>query len=92
MLSKALGFAYAGENERPIRSFNFQGGKSIGSSGLINPVVKAQSLLFRNVHKGFINKDCDVNNPESYRHIHGCSEVLIDMIKSGVVLKDVRHI
>ena len=58
----------------------------------MNRHYKAQSLLFRNVHKGFINKDCDVNNPESYRHIHGCSEVLIDMVKSGVGFKDVRHI
>ena len=79
MLSKALGFIYAGENERPIRPLNFRG-KSIGGLGLINPVVKAQALLLRNVYKEFINKDYDVNNPESYGGIYGCTEVLINMI------------
>ena len=48
--------------------------------------------MLRNVHKEFINKDCDVNNPESYGGIYGCTEVLINMIKSGVDFKDVSHI
>ena len=46
ILSKALDFIYAGENEKPVRPLNFRD-KLSGGLGLINPIVKAKALLIK---------------------------------------------
>ena len=50
MLSKALAFIYAGENEKPIHSVNFRS-TSVGGLGLNNPLVKARALLLKNMYR-----------------------------------------
>ena len=45
IISKAIAFIYAGQNEKPIRPLNFRSVK-LGGIGLINPIVKAKALLF----------------------------------------------
>ena len=52
ILSKALKFIYAGENEMPVRPLNFRS-KSLGGIGLINPILKSKALLIKNMYKDF---------------------------------------
>ena len=42
ILSKAIDFIYAGENEKPIRPLNFRN-TSNGGLGLTNPIVKSKA-------------------------------------------------
>ena len=49
ILSKAIDFIYAGENEKPIRPLNFRN-TSNGGLGLINPFVKSKALLVKNMN------------------------------------------
>ena len=59
ILSRALKFIYAGENERPVRALNFRN-KLIGGLGLINPIVKSKALLIKNMYSEFLELNCNV--------------------------------
>ena len=61
ILSKALDFIYAGENEKPVRPLNFRD-KLSGGLGLINPIVKAKAFLIKNMYKDFIEHDCNTGD------------------------------
>ena len=91
ILSKALKFIYAGENERPVRPINFRD-KKIGGLGLVNPFIKAKALLIKNMHREFLNIGCDVNDRDSYRNIYGYTEELSKCIKAGVSMNSARDI
>ena len=51
-----MNFIYAGENERPVRAWNFRPTK-FGGLGLVEASVKARALLLRNLIKMSESKD-----------------------------------
>ena len=59
ILSKALSFIFAGENERPVRVVNFRP-KEWGGLGLIHPTIKAKALLIRNTYLDFMVQKCSI--------------------------------
>ena len=50
ILTKALNFIWAGQNERPVRALNFRT-RDKGGLGLIEPVTKAKAFLVKNMMK-----------------------------------------
>ena len=89
ILSKALNFIYAGENERPIRALNFRD-KSCGGLGLINPSHKAKALLMKNMYRDFVRLKYDINKEDSYKSLYGYTKILVKALKSGVDIKDTK--
>ena len=58
LLSKAMQFIYAGENERPVRAVNFRETKE-GGLGLFNPVIKSKAFLIKSMRAEFGQSGCD---------------------------------
>ena len=73
LLSKALAFIYAGENERPVNSVNFRC-KSKWGLGLINPIVKAKALLIKTIYRDFLRYDFSINDDWIVNSLYGYNE------------------
>ena len=91
ILSKALNFIYAGQNERPVRPLNFRDRK-IGGLGLVNPIIKSKALLLKSMYREFILRDCNVNDRDSYKDIYGYTEAFSEVVKGGVNMNSTRDI
>ena len=70
IMSKALNFIYAGENERPVRSLNFRN-KVVGGLGLIHPFVKSKALLIRSMYKEFLELECSIEDGTVVDQLYG---------------------
>ena len=91
ILSKALSFIFAGENERPVRVVNFRP-KEWGGLGLIHPTIKAKALLIRNTYLDFMAQKCSINDPYVARNLYGYSEEFVRIYTEGLVLAPVKEI
>ena len=91
MLSKALNFIYAGQNERPIRPLNFRD-RTIGGLGLVNPIVKSKALLLKSMHREFVLKGCNLNDRNSYKDIYGYTGDFTEVMKVGVMMSMASNI
>ena len=96
ILSKAIEFIYAGENEKTIRPLNFRS-KSKGGLGLIHPVIKAKAFLVKHMNKEFvdINSDAqciDINYYNRVNMIYGCKEVFDKVSEKGLGNESVKDI
>ena len=91
MLSKAMGFIYAGENERPVRPLNFRS-KDLGGIGLINPIVKAKALLIKNMYSDFLEYDCNITDGWIVNNIYGYNECFVKVYSEGLSTAPVKLI
>ena len=91
ILSKALAFIFAGENEKPVRSLNFRC-KNLGGLGLINPIVKAKALLIKNMYKDFIELDCSIEDDFLVKDIYGYNEEFVNVFSNGLATSPVKLI
>ena len=83
MLSKAIAFIYAGQNEKPIRPLNFRSVK-LGGIGLINPIVKAKALLIKNMYQEFLQRKCSITDSEMVKNLYGYPEDFTRTFLSGL--------
>ena len=91
ILSKALNFIYAGENERPVRPLNYRE-SHMGGLGLLNPIIKARALLIKNMFREFNELKDSFQEIERLNHLYGYKEDFISMQKDGVDFKSSKHI
>ena len=80
LLTKALRFIHAGQNERPVRIMNFRD-KSLGGINLINPVVKARALLIKTMIRECKLKKIEVDDVHSLSLVYGYGEDLVRMMR-----------
>ena len=83
MLSKALAFIYAGENEKPVNSVNFRS-TSQGGIGLINPLVKARALLLKNMYRELLSVGGSIYDLDIIDNLYGYKDDFIDIIQNGL--------
>ena len=88
ILSKALKFIWAGENERPIRALNFRS-REKGGLGLIEPFVKARAFLVKNMLKDYKLHEYD---PWALDFIYGDKETMLDIMAVGKTDAAVKEI
>ena len=91
ILSKALKFIYAGENEMPVRPLNFRS-KSLGGIGLINPILKSKALLIKNMYKDFLEYDCSINDEYIVSNLYGYPQEFVKIYKDGLATAPVKLI
>ena len=91
LLSKALDFIYAGENEKPIRPLNF---RSIihGGIGLIHPVVKSRALLIKHMNRSLRLLNGSIYDADTIENIYGYKEDFIRIIEKGLSTSPVKAI
>ena len=83
ILSKAIDFIYAGENEKPIRPLNFRNTLS-GGLGLINPNVKAKALLIKNMNRELRGGNGDFYDQDLIDNLYGHRDDFIKIIQNGL--------
>ena len=83
ILSRALKFIYAGENERPVRALNFRN-KLIGGLGLINPIVKSKALLIKNMYSEFLELNCNIMDRDLVTKLYGYSDIFENVYLEGL--------
>ena len=91
ILSKALKFIYAGENEMPVRPLNFRS-KLLGGIGLVNPIFKSKALLIKNMYKDFLEHDCNINDEFIVSNLYGYPEDFIKIYQEGLATAPVKLI
>ena len=101
ILSKAMAFIYAGENERPVNVVNFRN-KCEGGLGLFHPVIKAKALLVKNMYKELLSLKGGVYDMDKIDQVYGYREDFINIINNGLstspskaiydfMLKEITH-
>ena len=83
ILSKALAFIYAGENERPVNSLNFRN-TSKGGLGLVHPVVKARALLVKNMYRELVYLNGSIYDLDLINKLYGYREDFLEIIDNGL--------
>ena len=83
ILSKALAFIYAGENERPVNCVNYRS-KIEGGIGLIHPVVKAKALLMKNMYRELLALNGNIYDMEIIDQIYGYKNEFLTIIQNGL--------
>ena len=91
LLSKALAFIYAGENEKPINSVNFRS-TSEGGLGLQNPIVKARALLLKNMYKELLYIGGNIYDLDIIEQLYGYNEYFKQIIDNGLSTSPARDI
>ena len=91
MLSKALAFIYAGENEKPINSVNFRS-TSEGGLGLQNPLVKARALLLKNMYRELLYLGGSIYDLDIIDRLYGYNEDFIQIIDNGLSTSPAKDI
>ena len=91
ILSKALDFIYAGENERPVRALNFRP-KDQGGLGLIHPKIKAKAFLIKNMYYEFLEYNCSIRDDHIVRSLHGYNEEFVRVYMEGLSTAPVKEI
>ena len=103
IMSRALKFIYAGENERPVRPLNFRN-KVVGGLGLIHPFLKAKALLLRSMYKEFLELECSIDDdvvvdqiygyPVDFRRVHaygianGTAKIIYEFLIQDLISKN----
>ena len=91
LLSKALAFIYAGENERPVNSVNFRN-TSEGGLGLVHPVIKAKALLLKNMYKELRYVGGNIYDLDLIDNLYGYRVEFIDIIENGLSTSPAKSI
>ena len=91
ILSKALDFIYAGENERPVRSLNFRP-KDRGGLGLIHPKIKAKAFLIKNMYYELLEYNCSFREDNIVRSLYGYNEEFVRVYREGLSTAPVKEI
>ena len=76
---KALQFVYVGYNERPVQVINFRG-REDGGIGLIEPGIKAKSLLIHNMFREFQERGIQLVGGKLDQDIYGPKEELLKIL------------
>ena len=94
LLSKALAFIYAGENEKPINSVNFRS-TSEGGLGLQNPIVKAKALLLKNMYRELLYLGGNIYDLEIIEQLYGYNDNSLSTSPArdiyNFLIKEVTH-
>ena len=77
---KALQFVYVGYNERPVQVVNFRG-REEGGIGLVEPGLKAKSLLIHNMFREFQERKVQIVGGSLDQDIYGPNEDFIKMMR-----------
>ena len=78
-----LRFVYLGQNERPVQVINFRKPK-LGGLGIINPQIKATSLLLKTMFRELKMRGITFNgNMNLSQKIYGLNNEFLDYLKSG---------
>ena len=91
MIVKAFSFIYAGENERPVRPLNYRS-KFLGGLGLINPIIKAKSLLIKNMYSDFLLYDCSISDGWIVNNLYGYTNDFVKVFAEGLAMAPVKLI
>ena len=91
LLSKALAFIYAGENERPVNSVNFRH-ISEGGLGLVHPIVKAKALLIKNMYNDLCYQNGNIYDLDLIEDIYGYRLEFLDIIENGLSTSPAKSI
>ena len=88
ILTQALKFIWAGENERCTRPLQFRS-KDKGGLGLIEPYVKAKAFLVKNMVKDF--KQYEFNH-WFLENIYGDQQIMLEIMNQGKAEAQVKEI
>ena len=77
--TKALQFVYVGYNERPVQVLNFRG-REEGGLGLIEPGLKAQSLLLHHMYREFQERNISLVSGVPDKEMYGPKNKFTEMI------------
>ena len=83
ILSKALAFIYAGENEKPVHSLNFRNTLK-GGLGLTHPGTKAKALLLRSMYRELLSLNGNIYDPDKIESLYGHKNDFIYIIENGL--------
>ena len=84
IISKALAFIYAGENEKPVNSVNFRC-SSEGGLGLVNPMVKARALLIKNMYREMLALGGSIYDLDIIEKLYGNKDDFINVLENGLI-------
>ena len=91
ILSRAMKFIYAGENERPVNSVNFRK-KLMGGLGVYNPIIKCKALLLKSMYKEYTNSYGNIDFANSDNKVYGYWDEFQKVCKKGVDMVSCRSI
>ena len=91
ILSKALAFIYAGENEKPVNSVNFRS-TSKGGLGLIHPIIKSKGLLIRNMYKELLSLNGNIYDLDIIEKLYGHKNEFIHIVENGLSTSPAKFI
>ena len=80
----SLKFIYAGENERPIKVVQFRK-ISEGGIGLVEPELKAKSLLYKSILKEIRERGIDIKSNDLKDKIYGADDVMMGLVRDGKI-------
>ena len=88
ILTQALNFVWAGENERCARPLQFRS-KDKGGLGLIEPFIKAKAFLVKNMLKEYKQYEYD---PRLLENVYGDQQTMLDIMAVGKTDSPVKDI